>query len=75
MIVSSSPQVRYPDYYGIDMAKMSEFIAFKAAIELLKERDMKDVIAAASPEIERSGRIAERTNGELREGYLCAVHR
>ena len=47
VIVSSSPQVRYPDYYGIDMAKMSEFIAFRAAIELLKERDMKDVIAAA----------------------------
>ena len=47
VIVSSSPQVRYPDYYGIDMAKMSEFIAFKAAIELLKERDMRDVIAAA----------------------------
>ena len=47
VIVSSSPQVRYPDYYGIDMAKMSEFIAFKAAIELLKERDMMDVVAAA----------------------------
>ena len=47
VIVSSSPQVRYPDYYGIDMAKMSEFIAFKAAIELLKERDMKDIISAA----------------------------
>ena len=47
VIVSSSPQVRYPDYYGIDMAKMSEFIAFKAAIELLKDRDMKDVIASA----------------------------
>ena len=47
VIVSSSPQVRYPDYYGIDMAKMSEFIAFKAAIELLKERDMKDVISSA----------------------------
>lgn len=47
IIVSSSPQVRYPDYYGIDMAKMSEFIAFKAAVELLKEREMKDVIAEA----------------------------
>ena len=47
VIVSSSPQVRYPDYYGIDMSRMTEFIAFKAAIELLKERDMKDVIAAA----------------------------
>ena len=39
VIVSSSPQVRYSDYYGIDMAKMSEFIAFKAAIELLKSKD------------------------------------
>ena len=47
VIVSSSPQVRYPDYYGIDMAKMNEFIAFKAAIELLKERDMRDVIERA----------------------------
>lgn len=47
VIVSSSPQVRYPDYYGIDMAQMDEFIAFKAAIELLRERDMKDVIERA----------------------------
>ena len=47
VIVSSSPQVRYPDYYGIDMSRMTEFIAFRAAIELLKDRDMKDVIAAA----------------------------
>lgn len=47
VIVSSSPQVRYPDYYGIDMAKMSEFIAFKAAIELLRERGMCDVIEQA----------------------------
>lgn len=47
IIVSSSPQVRYPDYYGIDMARMNEFIAFKAAIELLKDREMKDVIERA----------------------------
>lgn len=47
VIVSSSPQVRYPDYYGIDMSKMGEFIAFRAAIELLKERDMRDIIARA----------------------------
>ena len=37
IIVSSSPQVRYPDYYGIDMASMNQFIAFKAAIALLHE--------------------------------------
>ena len=47
VIVSSSPQVRYPDYYGIDMSRMSEFIAFRAAIELLREREMRYVIASA----------------------------
>lgn len=44
VIVSSSPQVRYPDCYGIDMSRMGEFIAFKAAMELLKERGMEDII-------------------------------
>ena len=44
IIVSSSPQVRFPDCYGIDMSRMGEFIAFKAAIELLKERGMQSVI-------------------------------
>jgi amidophosphoribosyltransferase len=44
VVVSSSPQVRYPDYYGIDMSRMSEFIAFRAAIELLRERGMEYVI-------------------------------
>ena len=44
IIVSSSPQVRYPDCYGIDMSRMGEFIAFKAAIQLLKDRGMEHVI-------------------------------
>lgn len=44
VIVSSSPQVRYPDYYGIDMSSMEQFIAFKAAVALLLERGMKNVI-------------------------------
>lgn len=44
VIVSSSPQVRFPDCYGIDMSRMHEFIAFRAAIELLKERGMQHVI-------------------------------
>lgn len=44
VIVSSAPQIRYPDCYGIDMAKMGDFIAFEAAIALLKERGMEDVI-------------------------------
>ena len=44
VIVSSSPQVRYPDCYGIDMSRMTEFAAFRAAVELLKERGMQDII-------------------------------
>ncbi|GHU73422.1 amidophosphoribosyltransferase [Bacteroidia bacterium] len=44
VIVSSSPQIRYPDCYGIDMNRMDEFVAFRAAIALLEERDMQPVI-------------------------------
>jgi amidophosphoribosyltransferase len=41
IIVSSAPQIRYPDCYGIDMSKMGDFIAFNAAVELLKDRGME----------------------------------
>lgn len=44
IVVSSAPQVRYPDCYGIDMTRMGEFIAFNAAIELLKERGQEQLI-------------------------------
>jgi amidophosphoribosyltransferase len=44
IVVSSAPQIRYPDCYGIDMSKMGDFIAFKAAITLLEERGMQNVI-------------------------------
>jgi amidophosphoribosyltransferase len=44
IVVSSAPQIRYPDCYGIDMSKMGDFIAFKAAIALLEDRGMKHVI-------------------------------
>jgi amidophosphoribosyltransferase len=44
VVVSSSPQLRYPDCYGIDMAKLGDFIAFKAAIELLKDRGEEQLI-------------------------------
>ncbi len=44
IVVSSSPQIRYPDCYGIDMAKLGDFIAFKAAINLLKETGKENVI-------------------------------
>lgn len=44
VVVSSSPQVRYPDCYGIDMSRMGEFVAFKAAIELLREQGKESII-------------------------------
>jgi amidophosphoribosyltransferase len=44
IVVSSAPQIRYPDCYGIDMAKLGDFIAFKAAVELLKEQGKEIVL-------------------------------
>ncbi len=44
VVVSSAPQIRYPDCYGIDMARLGDFIAFKAVIELLKETKQESVI-------------------------------
>lgn len=46
VVVSSSPQVRYPDYYGIDMSRMAEFCAFRAAIALIQERGIGDLITS-----------------------------
>lgn len=44
IIVSSAPQIRYPDCYGIDMTRLDSFVAFNAAIELLREKGMEEVI-------------------------------
>ena len=44
VVVSSAPQIRYPDCYGIDMAKINDFIAFKAALELLKETNQYTIV-------------------------------
>ena len=44
VVCSSAPQIRYPDCYGIDMSRLGDFVAFRAAIELLKEHGMHDVI-------------------------------
>ena len=70
VMVSSSPQVRYPDYYGIDMARLEEFCAFRAAIPLLKERGMENRIEATyrdcMEELQRP--ISERQN------RVCAIY-
>lgn len=50
VIVSSAPQVRYPDYYGIDMSRMAEFIAFKAAVSLINRRGMTDLLSTVYDE-------------------------
>jgi amidophosphoribosyltransferase len=47
IIVSSAPQIRYPDCYGIDMSKMGDFIAFNAAVELLKETNQEHILTDA----------------------------
>ena len=44
VVVSSAPQIRYPDCYGIDMAKLEDFVAFRAALELHKERDTMSLV-------------------------------
>jgi len=44
IVVSSAPQIRYPDCYGIDMSKLGDFIAFKAAVALLKERGQESLM-------------------------------
>ena len=44
VVVSSAPQIRYPDCYGIDMARLGDFVAFNAAISLLRERNMEAII-------------------------------
>ena len=45
VMVSSSPQIRYPDYYGIDMPRLEEFCAFRATMALIEERGMQQLIA------------------------------
>lgn len=51
IVVSSAPQIRYPDCYGIDMSKLGDFIAFRAAIALLKERNMEHVLTEVHEKI------------------------
>ncbi len=53
IVVSSAPQIRYPDCYGIDMSKMGDFIAFKAAIALLEQRGMNHVLDQAYKKIKQ----------------------
>ncbi len=56
VVVSSAPQIRYPDCYGIDMSKLGDFIAFRAATALLKERNMEHVLTELQEKIKEMQR-------------------
>ena len=71
VIVSSSPQIRYPDCYGIDMAKLGDFIAFKAAVALLKETGMENVIN----EVYRKAKASENLPKEEIINHVKEIYR
>jgi len=70
VVVSSAPQIRYPDCYGIDMSRMSEFVAFEAAISLLKETDRDDVILKVYQQCKDSLALPK----EEVENYVQAIY-
>jgi amidophosphoribosyltransferase len=70
VVVSSAPQIRYPDCYGIDMAKMGDFIAFEAAIQLLKETGREQIIQDVYTKcVEQSNLPKEQIRNWVKEIY------
>ena len=70
VMVSSSPQIRYPDYYGIDMPRLEEFCAFRATMALIKERGMRqlvdDTYQACQAELQK---LTEEMHNQVRALY------
>ena len=71
IIVSSAPQIRYPDCYGIDMSKLGDFIAFRAAMELLKTHQMEDI----ADEVYRECRDRQRTGQLHTENLVRRIYK
>ena len=70
IIVSSAPQIRYPDCYGIDMSKLGDFVAFRAAVELLKERGQESLLQElldVCKELQRNNKL--HTENVVRQVY------
>lgn len=72
VIVSSSPQIRYPDYYGIDMRKMREFVAFRAAVALLQERGMEHILHES---YQKALELRKQNFGEEVENVVKAIYK
>tara|TARA_B110000037_G_scaffold223182_1_gene303386 strand:+ start:7973 stop:9874 length:1902 start_codon:yes stop_codon:yes gene_type:complete len=71
VVVSSAPQIRYPDCYGIDMAKMGDFIAFVAAVELLKDKGQENILT----ETYELCKAQEELKKEQIENYVKNIYR
>ena len=71
LVISSAPQIRYPDCYGIDMSRMGEFVAFEAAISLLKDTGKENVIRQAYQNCVDSELLE---NAEDVENYVKAIY-
>ena len=70
VVVSSAPQIRFPDCYGIDMSRMGEFVAFEAAISLLKEMKKEDIILDVYKKCKESALLPK----EQVENYVKAIY-
>jgi amidophosphoribosyltransferase len=70
VIVSSAPQIRYPDCYGIDMSKMKEFVAFRAALALLKERNLEHIL----DEVNLKCLVALENGTASQENFVKAIY-
>jgi amidophosphoribosyltransferase len=71
LIVSSAPQIRYPDCYGIDMSKLGDFIAFRAAVALLKDRGQEHVIE----DVYKCCKELQRSNGLDKENLVRQIYK
>lgn len=70
IVVSSAPQIRYPDCYGIDMSRMGEFVAFEAAISLLKEQGKENIILETYQKCKDSAKLPK----EKTQNFVKAIY-